>query len=87
MTIVRVGVDIAKSVFHVHGVDRHDQVLWTGKYSRRKWLDALCRRVSVGAEIGIEACASSHYWARQLQVPHGLAVSQTTDREAGHFGP
>lgn len=41
MTIVRVGVDIAKSVFHLHGVDRHDQVLWTGKYSRRKWLDAL----------------------------------------------
>lgn len=68
MTIVRVGVDIAKSVFHVHGVDRHDQVLWTGKYSRRKWLDALCRRVPVGSEIGIEACASSHHWARQLQV-------------------
>jgi transposase len=67
MTITRVGVDIAKSVFHVHGVDRHDQVLWTGKYSRQKWLDAFCRRVPVGAEIGIEACASSHHWARQLQ--------------------
>lgn len=67
MTITRVGVDIAKSVFHVYGVDRHDQVFWTGKYSRQKWLDALCRRVPVGAEIGIEACASSHHWARQLQ--------------------
>lgn len=42
MTITRVGVDIAKSVFHVHGVDRHDQVLWTGKYSCQKWLDAGC---------------------------------------------
>jgi hypothetical protein len=31
MTIFRVGVDIAKSVFYVHGVDHHDQVLWTGK--------------------------------------------------------
>ncbi|KMQ73294.1 hypothetical protein Msub_20491 [Marinobacter subterrani] len=49
MTIARVGVDIAKSVFHVHGVDRHEQVLWTGKYSRRKWPDALCRRVPAGA--------------------------------------
>jgi hypothetical protein len=34
MNISRVGVDIAKSVFHVHGVDRHDQVQWRGKYSR-----------------------------------------------------
>lgn len=67
MTIIRVGVDIAKSVFHVHGVDRHDQVLWTGKYSRQKWVDALCKRVPAGAEVGIEACASAHHWARELQ--------------------
>jgi len=50
-------VVIAKSIFHVHGVDRHDQVLWAGKYSRQKWLDALCKRVPAGAETGIEACA------------------------------
>lgn len=67
MNIIRVGVDIAKSVFHVHGVDRHHQVKWQGKYSRQKWLDALCKRVPIGAEIGMEACASSHHWARQLQ--------------------
>jgi transposase len=67
MNITRVGVDIAKTVFHVHGVDRHYQTLWHGKYTRRKWLDVLCRKVPVGAEIGMEACASSHYWARELQ--------------------
>nr|WP_082709004.1 IS110 family transposase [Marinobacterium profundum] len=67
MNIIRVGVDIAKSVFHVHGVDRHCQLQWQGKYSRQKWLEALCKRVPVGAEIGMEACASSHYWARELQ--------------------
>jgi len=68
MNITRIGVDIAKSVFHVHAVDRHDQVQWRGKYSRDKWLDAICKRVPVGAEIGMEACASSHHWARQFQV-------------------
>ena len=47
MTIIRVGVDIAKPIFHVHGVDRHDQARWTGKYSRQKWLDALCKRVPI----------------------------------------
>lgn len=67
MNISRVGVDIAKSVFHVHGVDRHDQVQWRGKYSRGKWLDAIAKRVPEGAEIGMEACASSHHWARELQ--------------------
>ena len=56
-----------KSVFHVHGVDRHDKVRWQGNYSRQKWLDALCKRVPIGAEIGLEACASSHQWARELQ--------------------
>jgi transposase len=67
MNISRVGVDIAKSVFHVHGVDRYHQVQWQGKYSREKWLDALSKRVPAGAEIGMEACASSHHWARELQ--------------------
>ena len=47
MNITRVGVDIAKSVFHVHSVDRHDQVQWCGKYSRAKWLDAHESRRSV----------------------------------------
>lgn len=67
MNISRVGVDIAKSVFHVHGVDRHEQPQWRGKYTRTKWLDAVCRRVPQGAIIGMEACATAHYWARQLQ--------------------
>jgi len=48
MNSIRVGVDIAKSVFHVHGVDRHGQTQWQGKYSRSKWLDALSRKVPAG---------------------------------------
>ncbi|MEH6643588.1 IS110 family transposase [Vreelandella glaciei] len=67
MNITRVGVDIAKSVFHVYGVDRHDQAQWRGKYLRVKWLDAIVKRVPAGAEIAMEACASSHYWAHGLQ--------------------
>ncbi|WP_027951098.1 IS110 family transposase [Haliea salexigens] len=67
MNITRVGVDIAKSVFHVHGVDRHDHTQWQAKLKRDRWLDALCDRVAPGAEIGMEACASAHYWGRELQ--------------------
>ena len=41
MNIIRVGVDIAKSVFHVHGVDRYGKTVWQAKYARAKWLNAL----------------------------------------------
>ena len=67
MKIIRVGVDIAKSVFHCHGVDRFEKTQWQGKYRRERWLDALSKRVPKGSEIGMEACASSHYWGRELQ--------------------
>src|SRR5690554_2511694 len=67
MNIIRVGVDIAKSVFHVHGVDRHGKTVWQGKYARAKWLNALSRKVPVGCKIGIEACASAHHWGRELE--------------------
>src|SRR5699024_6651362 len=56
MKITRVGVDIAKNTFYVHGVDRHEQPQWRGQYKRGRWLDALCKRVPAGSEIGMEAC-------------------------------
>ena len=67
MKITRAGVDIAKSVFHVHAVDRHDQPQWEGKLKRNEWLEVLCDRLAPGAEVGMEACASSHHWSRELQ--------------------
>lgn len=73
MKITRVGVDIAKSVFHVHGVDRHDNVMWTKKLKRDKWIQAICEEVPEGAVIAMEACASAHHWGRVLQ-RHGYIV-------------
>ena len=65
--IKRVGVDIAKTVFHIHAVDGRDKSVWEGKYNRKAWLQAIIKRVPNGALIGMEACASSHYWARELR--------------------
>jgi transposase len=64
MKITTVGIDLAKNVFQVHGVDRH------GKAVLRKQL----RRDQVAAFfanmppclIGMEACGSAHHWARKL---------------------
>ena len=54
MKLSRAGVDIAKSVFHVHAVDNRDNPEWQAKLRRDKWLDALCARLSPGAEVGME---------------------------------
>ena len=67
MNLSRAGVDIAKSVFHVHAVDRHDQAGWQARLRRAEWLNALCERLAPGAEVGMEACASAHHWGRKLQ--------------------
>jgi len=34
MKITGVGIDIAKTVFHIHGVNRYGETLWQGKYKR-----------------------------------------------------
>ena len=67
MKITRAGVDITKSVFQIHAVDRHDQRQWQAKLKRGQWLDALSERLVPGAEVGMEACASAHHWSRELQ--------------------
>lgn len=67
MKIMRVGVDLAKNVFQVHAVDQYDKPVWRGSLKRQQWLAELERRVSPDAQIGMEACAGSHHWARVLQ--------------------
>src|ERR1700754_2694151 len=64
-TITTIGLDIAKSVFQVHGVDAGGQVVITRQLKRR-YVVAFFQKLPP-CLIGIEACASSHYWARELQ--------------------
>src|SRR4029078_12045996 len=60
-----VGLDIAKSVFQVHGVDAAGQVVVRRQVRRRHVWVFFKRRPS--CLVGIEACASSHHWSRELQ--------------------
>lgn len=63
----RVGVDLAKNVYQLHGVDRNEQTVWRRRLTRRNWLKVLLEKVEPGCEVGMEACAGAHHWARQLQ--------------------
>jgi transposase len=67
MEIIRVGVDLAKNVFQLHGVDEHEKPVWQRSLRRGHWLQEVHRRVAPGAEIGMEACAGAHHWGRQLR--------------------
>ena len=68
MKLMRVGVDLAKNVIQVHGVDRNEQPVWRRRLSRKTWLKVLLETVEPGCEIGMEASSGAHHWARQLQV-------------------
>jgi transposase len=63
--ITTVGLDIAKSVFQVHGVDALGNVI-VRRQLKRRYVLAFFQRLQP-CLVGIEACASSHYWSRELQ--------------------
>jgi transposase len=64
-TIRTIGLDIAKSVFQVHGVDAAGQVVIRRQLKRRYVLAFFQKLPS--CLVGIEACASSHHWSRELK--------------------
>jgi transposase len=64
-TITTIGLDIAKSVFQVHGVDATGQVVIRRQLKRRYVLSFFEKLPP--CLVGIEACASSHHWSRELQ--------------------
>ena len=63
--ITTIGLDIAKSVFQVHGIDAEGNVILRRQLKRRYVL-AFFQKLPP-CLVGIEACASSHHWSRELQ--------------------
>jgi len=59
------GLDIAKSVFQVHGVDADGQVV-IRRQLKRRYVLAFFQKVP-SCLVGMEACATSHHWSRELQ--------------------
>jgi len=63
--VITIGLDIAKSVFQVHGVDGLGVVVIRKRVSRAKMLEFFAGLPR--CLIGIEACPAAHHWARELQ--------------------
>jgi transposase len=65
MNIKRIGIDLAKHVFQLHGVDPHEKPVLRKQLRRNQVLNYFAKLSP--CLIGIEACGSAHYWARELQ--------------------
>jgi transposase len=63
--VTTIGLDIAKSVFRVHGVDAQGNVV-VRRQLKRRHVVAFFEKLSP-CLVGLEACASSHHWSRELQ--------------------
>ncbi len=64
MEITTIGINIAKSVFQFHGIDATGQTVLQKKLRRNAVLDTLAKLPP--CLIGIEACATSHHWSREI---------------------
>jgi len=65
MNVKRIGIDLAKQVFQLHGVDYNEKVVLKKQLTRTKMLAYF--QSLPPCLIGMEACGSAHYWARELQ--------------------
>lgn len=63
--VTTIGIDLAKSVFQLHGVDAEGSAVLRRQLKRSQMLEFFQRLPS--CLIGMEACASAHYWARELR--------------------
>jgi len=81
MQIATIGLDIAKNVFQVHGIDAGEKVVVRKQLRRRQVLEFF--KALSPCLIGIEACATSHYWARELtKLGHQVRLMPAKDVKA-----
>jgi transposase len=81
MQITTIGLDIAKNVFQVHGIDAAEKVV-VRKQLRRGQVIAFFKALAP-CLIGMEACATAHYWARELtKLGHEVRLMPAKDVKA-----
>src|SRR5712672_2312804 len=81
MQITTIGLDIAKNVFQVHGIDAKEKVVVRKQLRRNKVIDFF--KALPPCLIGMEACATAHYWARELtKLGHKVRLMPPKDVKA-----
>ena len=65
MKVTTLGIDLAKNVFQVHGIDQHGKVMLKKQLKRAQMAPFFINLPP--CLVGIEACGSAHHWARKMQ--------------------
>ena len=65
MKVITIGIDLAKDVFGLHGVGGEGRVAFKKRLVRSRLLEFLAKLPP--CLVGLEACASAHYWARKIE--------------------
>ena len=79
--VITIGLDIAKSIFQVHGVDEAGAILIRKRISRAKMLEFFANLKP--CLVGIEACPAAHHWGRELQaLGHTVKLMPSTASNA-----
>jgi transposase len=81
MQVTTIGLDIAKNVFQIHGIDGDEKVV-IRKQLRRGQVMRFFEELAP-CLVGLEACATAHYWARELtKLGHELRLMPARDVKA-----
>ena len=65
MKLTTIGIDLAKNVFQVHGVDQHGKTVLKKQLKREQMASFFANTPT--CLVGMEACGGAHHWARKLQ--------------------
>ena len=80
MALTRIGLDLAKNVFEVHGVDERDKTVLR-KTLRRDQVGIFFANISP-CLVAMEACSGAHYWAREIaDLGHATHLSNLMSKQ------
>ena len=81
MTITSIGLDLAKKVFQVHGIDSEGKVVVARQLKRKDVVGYFAKLPA--CLVGLEACGSAHYWAREIaKLGHTVRLMPPKDVKA-----
>ena len=81
MKVTTIGIDLAKDVFGLHGVDGSGRVAFKKRLVRSRLLEFMSQLPP--CLVGLEACSSAHYWA----IANGAVLALSTTRRVMSFAP
>ena len=83
MKLSHVGIDLAKNVFQLHGVDGHGKAVWRRRLRRHQWLEVLLATIGSDCIVGMEACGGAQALSRGGRRRERISAAPTQPLKSG----